>query len=575
MAQKHRSLAIIVPFFLGILLLAVMAGSALVLGIDASRKNQDIESLQSESSQLQAALLALVDAETGLRGYALTGDAAYLQSYYPGLERLNALENAAPALFGTMVTADGSTLRFADLIRRRVGQFALGIEEVKRNGPLAKDGLEIENRGKQTMDAIRGVIAESLAERRGRIADLSRDRTTRNMLAFGLVTAAGIIAIALSVAQFFAFNRQLRRREASEAALQLRSREVELAADMTNALQTVPTREESLLVIADYSSQILSDMTGCLYTYNNARDQLVLSAAWGNETLRSQLTESFAPDQCWALRRGTPHIVHSSRQGLNCLHVQGTPHSYMCVPIAAQGAVYGVLHLASPAATPEAAFDAIQDTARALANRLSLALANMDLREKLQSLAIRDPLTGIFNRRVLDEILARELARADRARSRLGVAMIDIDRFKDFNDKFGHKAGDVVLKAVCDQIAKMLRRSDFACRYGGEEIVVLLPEIDLENGMRVCEKLREGVANIDLSEMVPGASSVTVSIGFSLYPDLCEKGGDLLPNADLAMYESKRQGRNRTTAHTLGSTGPAAAPESTRHQIQPTIRGSG
>jgi diguanylate cyclase (GGDEF)-like protein len=152
--------------------------------------------------------------------------------------------------------------------------------------------------------------------------------------------------------------------------------------------------------------------------------------------------------------------------------------------------------------------------------------------------------------------------------------MIDIDRFKDFNDKFGHKAGDVVLKAVCDQIAKMLRRSDFACRYGGEEIVVLLPEIDLENGMRVCEKLRQGVAGIDLSEMVPGAGSVTVSIGFSLYPDLCDKGADLVPSADRAMYESKSHGRNRTTAHTPGA-GPAAALESTGHRNDATIPGSG
>jgi len=225
------------------------------------------------------------------------------------------------------------------------------------------------------------------------------------------------------------------------------------------------------------------------------------------------------------------------------------PHSYMCVPIAAQGAVYGVLHLASPAATPEIAFSGIQDTARGLANRLSLALAIMDLREKLRSLAIRDPLTGLFNRRVLDEILTRELARADRARSRLGVAMIDIDHFKTFNDQFGHKAGDIVLKSVCDQIASMLRRSDLACRYGGEEIVVLLPDIDVENGVRVCEKLREGVASIELGELVPGASHVTVSIGFSLYPERCNDHADLLPSADRAMYDAKRAGRNRVSAY--------------------------
>jgi diguanylate cyclase (GGDEF)-like protein len=199
-----------------------------------------------------------------------------------------------------------------------------------------------------------------------------------------------------------------------------------------------------------------------------------------------------------------------------------------------------------------------------LANRLSLALANMDLREKLRSLAIRDPLTGLFNRRVLDEILARELARADRARSRLGVAMIDIDHFKGFNDQFGHKAGDVVLRAVCDQVARMLRRSDLACRYGGEEIVVLLPEIDLENGVRVCEKLREGVANIDLGELVPGAVRVTVSIGFSLYPDLCNDPTDILASADRAMYESKRNGRNKVTAYEGTSAGPAPSDDKAR-----------
>ena len=556
MAQKHRSLAIVVPFFVGIVLLAAMAGSALVLGIDIGRRSEAVRALEADAAQTEAALLAVVDAETGFRGYALTANADYLESYYQGLERLRAIEASSPTLFETNVETDGSTLRFADLIARPLALFEQGIAEIKEKGPLTSGSLDIVNQSKQVMDAIRKVVGEARAQRRADIAALSNDLDFRNTLAFGLVTAAGIIAIALSIAQFFAFNRQLRRRELSESVLQLRSREVELAADMTNALQAVPTREESLLVIADYSSQIVADMTGALYTYNNSRDQLVLSASWGNPALKSELVGSFGPDQCWALRRGTAYTAHSARHGLNCQHVQGAPHSYMCVPIAAQGAVYGVLHLASPAATPEIAFSGIQDTARGLANRLSLALANIDLREKLRSLAIRDPLTGLFNRRVLDEILARELARADRARSRLGVAMIDIDHFKRFNDQFGHKAGDVVLKSVCDQIAKMLRRSDLACRYGGEEIVVLLPDIDVENGARVCEKLREGVANIELGEMVPGAIRVTVSIGLSIYPDLCGDATDLLPSADRAMYSAKRAGRNQVAIYA----GPGSKP---------------
>jgi diguanylate cyclase (GGDEF)-like protein len=573
MAQKHRSLAIVVPFFIGIVLLAAMAGSALVLGIDVGRKNETIGALETEAAQIEAALAALVDAETGFRGYALTADASYLEPYYQGLERLRAIETSSPALFEGKVEADGSTLPFADLIARRLALFEQGIAEIKSNGAMAGGSVEMVGQGKPIMDMIRKEIGELRAQRQTQIAVLSGDLDTRNALAFGLVTAAGIIAIALSIAQFFAFNRQLRRREQSETALQLRSREIELAADMTNALQAVPTREESLLVIADYSSQIVADMTGALYTYNSSRDQLVLSASWGNPALKSELVESFGPDQCWALRRGTAYMAHSGRHGLNCHHVRGAPHSYMCVPIAAQGAVYGVLHLASPAATPEIAFEGILETARGLANRLSLALANMDLRERLRSLAIRDPLTGLFNRRVLDEILARELARADRAHSRLGVAMIDIDHFKGFNDQFGHKAGDIVLKSVCDQIAKMLRRSDLACRYGGEEIVALLPDIDAENGVRVCEKLREAVASIELGELVPGALHVTVSIGFSLYPDLCGDAADLLPSADRAMYAAKRAGRNQVAVYAGPAPKPAPAVGTAPPQIESVISG--
>jgi diguanylate cyclase (GGDEF)-like protein len=567
MAQKHHPLAIIVPFFVGILLLAIMAGSALILGIDVGRKSDSIRALETEISQIQSAMLALVDTETGFRGFALTGDASYLEPYYQGLGRLRSAQNASPKLFNLTADIGGSTLRFHDLVQRRFEQFEAGIATVKRDGPLASGELDTVVRGKVIMDQIRKIVADALAERRNKVAALSQDLDMRNMLAFGLVTAAGIMAIVLSVAQFFAFNRQLRHREISETALQLRSRESELAADMTNALQAVPTREESLLVIADYSSQIITDLTGALYTYNNSRDQLVLSASWGQDTLKSELVQNFAADQCWALRRGTPFLAHSGHSGLNCPHVHGRPHSYMCVPIAAQGAVYGVLHLASPAATPELAFGLVQDTARALANRLSLALANMELRDKLRSLAIRDPLTGLFNRRVLDEILARELARADRAHSRLGVAMIDIDHFKGFNDQFGHKAGDVVLKSVCDQIARMLRRSDLACRYGGEEIVVLLPDIDAENGMKVCEKLREGIANIELGELVPGAVHVTISIGFSLYPDLCDDAMDLLPSADRAMYEAKRNGRNRSVCYSPTHNKPPSQPDASSPRI--------
>jgi diguanylate cyclase (GGDEF)-like protein len=547
-------------FLFGILVLIAMAGLALALGIDVRRENRTIQALNLDADQAQAALLALVDAETGFRGFALTGDEAYLQPYFQGLERLSLIESASPLLFDSKLKATGSILRLADMIQHRILQFSWGIENVRRNGPLIGDRLQVVIRGEEQMDSIRELIGEIRAQRQSDANDLSRKRDLRSILAFGLVTAAGVMAISLSITQFFAFRLQIRRRAASESMLQLRGRETELAADMVNALQAAATREESLTIIADYSSQIMPGPTGALYTYDNSLDQLVLSAAWGGAALQSGLIPAFAPDECWALRRGEAYMADSGRVSLNCHHVQGSPHQYLCLPITAQGVVYGVLHFASSAATPELAFSATLDTARGLANRLSLALANLDLREKLRSLSIRDPLTGLFNRRVLDEILDREVARADRVRSKLGVAMIDIDHFKTFNDQFGHKAGDVVLKAVCDQIVKLLRRTDLACRYGGEEIVLLLPEVDLESGMQVCEKLRSAVSEIALGDLVTGAVNVTISVGFSLYPDLCSDRSDLLASADRALYRSKHNGRNQVTCWAAARPNPSLPP---------------
>ncbi|QEX17827.1 GGDEF domain-containing protein [Hypericibacter terrae] len=549
MFRGRRSPALVLAFFVGILLLAAMAGSALLLGIDGGRKSQAIRALEVETGQIQAVLLALVDAQAGFASYLSTGNPNYLEPYYQGLDRERTIEDSAPGLFAAEMESGGSTVAFADLIHANLGQLALGIAEINRNGPMTKSGVEIEIRAQQIMDAIRKAVDRMQMQRQDAIALQSRDLAPRNTLAFMLAAAAGMIAIALSVAQFFAFNRQLLRRETSETALHSRGREIELSADMTNALQSVPTREESLQVIADYASRIVNEMTGSLYTYNNSRDQLVQTASWGNGLLKTELVESFMPDECWALRRGAAYLAYSGRPGVNCHHVRGSPHSYLCEPIAAQGAVFGVLHLASPGKPPEHAFATVKETARALANRLSLALANIDLRERLQGLAIRDPLTGLFNRRVLDEILIRELGRADRAKSRLGVAMVDIDHFKNFNDQFGHKAGDTILKEISGQIAKKIRVSDLACRYGGEEFVVLLPDIDSANGLRVCEKLREGIATLEPTDMVPGAPRVTISVGFSLYPDLCKDAADLIASADRALYASKHNGRNKVTIY--------------------------
>src|SRR3989449_1743351 len=192
----------------------------------------------------------------------------------------------------------------------------------------------------------------------------------------------------------------------------------------------------------------------------------------------------FAPEECWALRRGQVHGVEDPARGLVCRHLGALRGvSYLCVRMMGQGEALGVLHVQSGGTSGEGQnhlTDAQQRLAVTAAGHIALALANLRLRETLRMQSIRDPLTGLFNRRYMEESLARELRRAARNQRRLGAIMLDLDRFKRFNDTFGHEAGDTLLRELGEFLRSRTRGEDIACRYGGEEFVVILPEASME-----------------------------------------------------------------------------------------------
>lgn len=174
------------------------------------------------------------------------------------------------------------------------------------------------------------------------------------------------------------------------------------------------------------------------------------------------------------------------------------------------------------------------------------------LQVKLQEQAIRDPLTGLFNRRYLEETLQRELARAFRSGRPLGIVMIDIDHFKDLNDKHGHMAGDTVLQALGKLLAANTRGGDVACRYGGEEFVLALPDATLEVAHERAEHLRKAVAAMRV-EYAGAVLSMTISAGVAAYPAHGERVDQVLDNADKALYQAKNGGRNRCVVRAVGA----------------------
>jgi diguanylate cyclase (GGDEF)-like protein len=230
--------------------------------------------------------------------------------------------------------------------------------------------------------------------------------------------------------------------------------------------------------------------------------------------------------------------------GLRCPHCgDGAPgHADLCVPMISQGEVLGLLVATVPAG-PDAASD--QAAANAISEQLALGTSNINLREVLRRQSTVDELTGLYNRRYFDETLRRELFRAERKRTALAVVMIDLDHFKRMNDTYGHDAGDIVLRAVGQVLREGVRRSDVACRYGGEELVLVLPECDAAAAMRSAETIRTAIAALELHHGDTLLPDVTASFGIAVWPADGDDSPTLLQAADRALYAAKHAGRNR------------------------------
>lgn len=191
-----------------------------------------------------------------------------------------------------------------------------------------------------------------------------------------------------------------------------------------------------------------------------------------------------------------------------------------------------------------------EELAVVFAGHVALAFANVDLRLTLREQSIRDVVTGLFNRRYMEESLAREMTRAERYARPLSVIAIDIDHFKPFNDRHGHEAGDFVLRAVAGVLEKSIRHEDIACRSGGEEFLLIMPEASLGIAAQRAEEVRTAIAELTVSYRGALLRDVTISVGVSAFPEHGDAGDVIVRAADAALYRAKGLGRNQTVIAT-------------------------
>lgn len=312
----------------------------------------------------------------------------------------------------------------------------------------------------------------------------------------------------------------------------------ELLARMTQRLQGCENFADVINVAQRFAPSVAPAVPGRLYILDRDPWQMRCVAEWLSPQGDAG---AFHPEQCWAVRRGQSHPPVNGEPDIACYHLPGSClNQTLCVPLIAQGEAIGLLsfqNLNHDTASSRAYLEL-------MAEALGLALANQRLRDALLEKALYDPLTGLRNRHHLDDTLRTQMSQAIRNDAPVSCLMIDIDHFKSINDRFGHEAGDAVIRSVAAIIKRVVRDNGLAFRYGGEEFLVLLTGMDEDAANHFATDIFNGVRELALRSGISDIGHVDVSIGIASYPQHVQSD-NLLRAADVALYRAKELGRSR------------------------------
>ncbi|RAP56385.1 GGDEF domain-containing protein [Oleiagrimonas sp. MCCC 1A03011] len=519
--------------------------------------------------QLLKTSLALRSAESALRGYLLTNDAGQLDVFFAQLPRIDKLSAGLVRMTADNPPQQARAKELRDTLQSRVKRMRNMLTQVHRGD---RDGA-LQLLHDQISEQVERPIASQTRVMHAVEQQLLREREARRnqsaMLATWFTLACLLFGLFLVISAVILVIREQRIRlhandELAIAYTQL-AQSLEESRGMADrmqrlhmlneSLQSCRSIDEALRILPPSLEDMLPDTVGMVVLINASRNLAEKAAEWGVLWLDSETV--FAPDDCLALRRGQPHPAPDARVKARCAHLETgqtnhTDATWLCIPLLAQGETLGVLHIQRLGSMRPEEYD----LAVTLGEQLGLMLGNLKLQETLRIQSIRDPLTGLFNRRYLEVSLSRELLRSRRHERSLALMMLDMDHFKRFNDTHGHDAGDELLLQFSALLRDAIRAEDIACRYGGEEFVLILPETDRESALKRAEEIRLAVAAMKVKHQGKLLGNLTVSIGLAMQPPTGGEPEALLHAADQALYQAKRAGRNRIEIATVPDPGP-------------------
>lgn len=538
---QRSLLAIFGIAILSIVVLTILA----YLQARTEEQNRELASLGNQQIVLvQSVVRTLVQAEASQRAYFLSGDAVYkeevqdtvtkLGDEMAKLERLDALMPSAPV---------NHTARLFELVNMRIAQLESKLAMSFEEGLQAVRQSIQSQEGKQMMDALRDIAQRINDEERRFIAQRAAMAEQNARQRIHLLLGAAILNLLLLSMAYRVVQKATGRNTQLLDEVHNKTQEIASINEFSSNLQSCSTVTEAHELFRHYMQRLFAECSGALYIMRSSRNLLHMATSW-NEG-ESPFEEMMEPRDCWALRRGKPHEVTDVAHELSCRHLNQDARASVCVPLISQSETIGMLHLRIE---DKELLPLVRERSDAMVHHISAALSGIFLREALREHSIRDPMTQLFNRRYLEESIARELIRARRSGGNFSVIMTDIDHFKSFNDNYGHQAGDAVIKAFASHLQSHVRGEDVVCRYGGEEFLILLVGATHEQGLERAEVLCRTTSKLEVNADITPIPTVTASWGVATFPDHGESWEGVISTADAALYLSKRNGRNRVSS---------------------------
>jgi diguanylate cyclase (GGDEF)-like protein len=547
--------------------LAIMIAAAALIGaslIHLAETRDAVAQALAVNSELKDLNSQMLDAETGERGFLLSGRSIYLQPYYEALTQMGKSRTALEEALHHAPAAKGQIDALNKAVAIRLAQFDRAVLLQSTGHADDAVSMELNDTGKASMDSIRNAMRDLISGQDRLIVDLQSEYVTVIRNNYWTVAAS----LALNALLFFGLVHRMRNatsqwnvarmemgKHNEELSLFLqsaaeRNAQINGLSELSRFLQSCADMGEAIRLLKQQLPPLLRAKSGALYLLVETGDQLHQEFAWGPDAY----AECIELGDCWAVRLGQPFRQPDQKGASGCKHLQtdamGIRNDIHCLPLLAHGELMGLLVLDAGVASDADANVENEGYRRITLEQVGLSIGNLKLRESLHQQSIRDALTDLYNRRFLEESAQRELLRAIRLRtegSRNGITflMIDIDHFKHFNDEFGHKVGDQVLREVSDALQRRTRGSDVVARYGGEEFTIVLVDTLPELAQRRAEQVRTDVENLNLMASGKSLGKITISIGLAQFPDHGNTVAALLLAADKALYEAKNAGRNR------------------------------